>query len=107
MHIIDASGKTDECGNADAVGGHSIVHDVSWIHAELQRWILDNLTAKWDSVVRKPEHLYDMFTGARALRSLITECTVHLLCLYGDTVHLIPVWAICLTTPSILAVVDP
>ena len=59
-------GKTDERGNLNEVGGHDVVHDVSWIHSELQRWILDNLRAKWSGVVRKPEHLYDMFTGYQA-----------------------------------------
>jgi hypothetical protein len=54
VHIVDASGKTDERGNANDLGGHDVVHDVSWIHAELQRWILDNLRAKWSGVVRKP-----------------------------------------------------
>lgn len=29
VHIIDASGKTDERGNANEVGGHEIVHDVA------------------------------------------------------------------------------
>jgi|EP01043_Picozoa_sp_COSAG02_P033496 hypothetical protein len=29
VHIIDASGKTDERGNANEVGGHEIVHDVT------------------------------------------------------------------------------
>jgi len=50
-----------------------VVHDVSWIHAELQRWILDNLRAKWSGVVRKPEHLYDMFTGYQAQHWLTHE----------------------------------
>jgi ribosome-binding ATPase YchF (GTP1/OBG family) len=62
VHIIDASGATDEGGNDSCGVNQSIVHDVNWIHRELQRWILDNLQAKWASVSRKPAHLYDMFT---------------------------------------------
>lgn len=33
VHIIDASGKTDERGNANEVGGHEIVHDVACTHS--------------------------------------------------------------------------
>ena len=72
VHIIDASGKTDENGNASG-GGHDVVHDVAWVHSELQRWILDNLTAKWASVVRKPKHLYDMFSGYQSQAWLVYE----------------------------------
>ena len=48
----------------------------------------------------------DVYLVCALAKALITECTVHVLCLYGDTVHLIQVWAICLTTPSKLSV-DP
>ena len=73
VHIIDGSGKSDEQGVRDEQGGHDIVNDVQWIHAELQRWILDNLRAKWQTVQRKPEHLYDMLTGYQAQRWLTHE----------------------------------
>ena len=73
VHIIDASGKTDERGNANEVGGHEIVHDVAWIHNELQRWIFDNLLEKKAGWKRKPEHLYDMFTGYQAQHWLTHE----------------------------------
>ena len=72
MHIVDASGRTDE-GGKEIEGGHDPVRDVTWIHHELQRWIRDNLKAKWDGVVRKPQHIYDMFTGYQAPSWLVHE----------------------------------
>ena len=78
VHIIDASGKSDEGGNVvesqeQGLGGDGVLHDVAWIHQELQRWILDNIEAKWETIKRKPDHLYDMFTGYQAQKWLVHE----------------------------------
>lgn len=43
------------------------------IHNELQRWIYDNLLEKQAGWKRKPEHLYDMFTGYQAQHWLTHE----------------------------------
>eukprot|EP01052_Picozoa_sp_SAG31_P045407 SAG31_NODE_8278_length_1481_cov_6.668987_1_plen_134_part_10 len=88
VHIIDASGKSDTGGNVlehnysrsgwqqeqPAQGnGDGVLHDVAWIHQELQRWILDNLESKWETIKRKPQHLYDMFTGYQSQKWLVHE----------------------------------
>jgi hypothetical protein len=37
--------------------------DVVWVHWELHRWVYDNIAAAWDKVLRKPDHLFRLFTG--------------------------------------------
>lgn len=45
--------------------------DVGWIQQELHSWIYDNIMDKWDSIVKKPAKLFDMFTGYHASQALI------------------------------------
>ena len=45
--------------------------DVEWIQSELHRWIYDNIMVKWDSIMKKPTKLCDMFTGYHTSQALI------------------------------------
>lgn len=44
---------------------------MEWIQQELHRWIYDNIMDKWDSIMKKPSKLCDMFTGYHATQALI------------------------------------
>jgi len=51
IHVIDASGRTNEKG--EATEGHDPSGDVLWLHQEIQDWIYGNVQGKWDSMVRR------------------------------------------------------
>lgn len=44
---------------------------MEWIQRELHSWIYDNIMDKWDSIIKKPTKLYDMFTGYHTSQVLI------------------------------------
>ncbi|EDO47469.1 predicted protein, partial [Nematostella vectensis] len=69
IHVIDASGETDE--NGKETSDYDPSQDVEWLYEELHRWIADNIMDKWDAICKKPMKLYDMFTGYHASKSLI------------------------------------
>ncbi|XP_035673203.1 uncharacterized GTP-binding protein C428.15-like [Branchiostoma floridae] len=69
IHIIDASGQTDE--NGEETTGYDPTKDVRWLNIEIHRWIYDNIMNKWESIVKRPLKLLDMFTGYHASRSTI------------------------------------
>ena len=59
VHIIDATGNSDESGNIyvdndDEVFGRASdpLHDHRWIKEELHRWVSGNIRSKWHSVSR-------------------------------------------------------
>ena len=82
VHITDASASADANGNlvvaapqagvADGVaaerapGATSMREDVAWVHRELSRWVYDNVADSWDKVLRRPAHLFNLFTGYHA-----------------------------------------
>eukprot|EP00494_Astrolonche_serrata_P029798 UN30065 len=70
-HILDGSGQSDRSGNKGEKGDP--VDDVWWVGEEIHRWIFDNVSSKWFSVLRKPEHLNELFTGYRATKDYIDE----------------------------------
>lgn len=69
IHVIDLSGQTDETGKPTTE--YDLTRDVGWIQQELHSWIYDNIMDKWDSIVKKPAKLFDMFTGYHASQALI------------------------------------
>ncbi|KAJ3111715.1 hypothetical protein HDU96_005435 [Phlyctochytrium bullatum] len=82
VHVVDASGMSDEDGNIlqedDVAGGpnganpsNDPLHDIRWVRLELRNWILGNLLKKWDSVIKRPWRLPDMFSGYQAPRWLV------------------------------------
>ncbi len=57
IHIIDASGKTDEEGRPTE--NHDPLRDVQFLEQEIDAWFLDKLTDKWKKLSRRvsSEHL--------------------------------------------------
>ncbi|MEM0331057.1 MAG: redox-regulated ATPase YchF [Archaeoglobaceae archaeon] len=53
IHVVDASGSTDENGNEIGVGERDPVEDVKFLLNELDMWIFGILKRNWDKVVRK------------------------------------------------------
>ncbi|MCX8172519.1 MAG: redox-regulated ATPase YchF [Archaeoglobaceae archaeon] len=53
IHVVDASGSTDENGNEIGVGERDPVEDVKFLLKELDMWIFGILKRNWDKVVRK------------------------------------------------------
>ncbi len=71
IHILDASGTSDEGGNAlgedfdtGSNGASHPLHDLEWIRKELIEWVYSNVIQKWESIRRKGKtKLSDMFSG--------------------------------------------
>eukprot|EP01079_Euglenida_sp_SAG-EU17-18_P009631 gene9631-252_t len=110
VHVVDASGTTD----AEGVEGEGDpLHDIQWVQHEVHNWIYDNLCAKWDTVLRKPEKLLCMFSGYHAREALVRSALCNAGC--GDlttanvaswdrlTVHRIVAHFIQLRLPVMLA----
>ncbi|XP_077999773.1 uncharacterized protein LOC144452545 [Glandiceps talaboti] len=69
IHIIDISGQTNEKG--EPVDDYDPALDVKWLNEEIHRWIYDNVMNKWESIVKRPNKILDMFTGYHANKSVI------------------------------------
>jgi hypothetical protein len=41
------------------------------VREELHRWIFTNVAAKWPSIARRPEKIFNMFTGYHAKPTLV------------------------------------
>lgn len=53
IHVVDASGSTDENGNEIGIGERDPVEDAKFLLHELDMWIFGILKRNWDKVVRK------------------------------------------------------
>ncbi|KAJ3247916.1 hypothetical protein HDU78_002669 [Chytriomyces hyalinus] len=76
IHVIDASGLSDENGNilpADTPNPQDPLHDIHWVRQELFHWIFSNIARKWDSIVKRPQRLPLMFSGYRAPQWLVAQ----------------------------------
>lgn len=101
MHVVDASGTTDQEGNlvtgAGGGGADDAKHmsdpltEIMWVREEIHRWIFDNLKAKWASLVRRPEKLASMFSGYHATPQA-SEKTLAVLGLTPVTMDKIRAW---------------
>lgn len=69
IHIIDVSGTTNEKG--EETTDYDPASDVHWLKQELHQWIFQNVWSRWDSIVKRPKKLIDMFTGYHANRAVI------------------------------------
>ena len=71
IHVVDASGMTDQGGHAtfeaDALSateaGGAAAAEVEWVHREIHLWVFKNLQAKLSTWRKRPEKLVGMFTG--------------------------------------------
>jgi len=86
LHVVDASGGTDEEGEPVGIGEHDPVEDLEFIAEEMDLWLASIVDRNWESVERASrspdfdidEALTEMLTGigateldvARALREL-------------------------------------
>ena len=59
IHIIDASGGTDEEGNPCEIGSHDPLDDVNFLKHEVTMWVYSILERNWPRLIRKvmSEHL--------------------------------------------------
>lgn len=55
IHVVDASGSTDEEGNPVEPGSRDPALDVEFLEEELDLWMLGILEDKWDSLKRRVE----------------------------------------------------
>jgi len=53
IHVVDASGSTDEEGNEIGVGEHDPVKDVEFLYKELDMWLYGILKRNWDKIARR------------------------------------------------------
>ncbi len=53
IHVVDASGSTDEEGNEIGIGEHDPVKDVEFLYKELDMWLYGILKRNWDKIARR------------------------------------------------------
>jgi len=86
LHVVDASGGTDEEGEPVEVGEHDPVEDLRFVEEEMDLWLASIVDRNWESIERASrspdfdidEELADLLTGvgateldvARTLRDL-------------------------------------
>ncbi len=71
LHVVDASGATDEAGEPVEPGSHDPVEDVDFVETEMDLWLADIVDRNWESVERRSrspdfdidDALSDMLTG--------------------------------------------
>jgi len=53
LHVVDASGSTDEEGRPVAAGSHDVLSDVGFLEREYEMWLSDVVKRNWEKVTRK------------------------------------------------------
>lgn len=53
LHVVDASGSTDEEGRTVPPHSHDPVQDVAWLQEEIVLWVRNILQKDWDAMMRK------------------------------------------------------
>jgi len=53
IHVVDASGSTDEEGRPCEAGSHDPLEDVEFLQHEITMWLFGILKKNWDRLVRK------------------------------------------------------
>jgi len=74
LHVVDASGGTNEEGEPVEVGEHDPVEDLDFIETEMDRWLASIIERNWESVERQSrspdfdidDALGEMLTGVGA-----------------------------------------
>jgi len=56
IHVVDASGGTDEEGNLVAPKSHDPYHDVRFLEEEIELWFLNIFKRSWDKIARKVQY---------------------------------------------------
>ncbi|WP_302080920.1 redox-regulated ATPase YchF [Salinibaculum rarum] len=74
LHVVDASGGTNEEGEPVEVGSHDPVEDLDFIEEEMDHWLASIVERNWESIVRQSrspdfdidDSLTEMLTGVGA-----------------------------------------
>ena len=82
IHVVDASGGTNEEGEPVEIGTHDPLDEVDFIETELDRWLAGIVDRNWETVERRsrsPEFdletaLTDVLSGLGAGEADITAC---------------------------------
>ncbi len=53
IHVVDAAGTTDICGQPVSAGTHDPTEDVKFVKDEFDLWFADILSRDWDKIVRE------------------------------------------------------
>ena len=53
IHVVDASGSTDEEGNEIGLGERNPVEDVRFLYHEIDMWLFSILKRNWDKIIRR------------------------------------------------------
>ncbi len=53
IHVVDASGSTDEEGNEIGLGERNPVEDVKFLYHEIDMWLFGILKRNWDKIIRR------------------------------------------------------
>ncbi|MFB6490217.1 MAG: redox-regulated ATPase YchF [Thermoproteus sp. AZ2] len=67
LHIVDASGSTDEEGRIVKPGSHDPLRDVEFLERELDMWLTSIIRRDWDKAIRFSEY------GKRSLAEVLME----------------------------------
>ena len=70
IHIVDASGSTDEEGTPCAVGSYDPLKDVEFLEKEITFWLFGIIKKSWDRLARQSE-----LEGKKIERMLETQLT--------------------------------
>ena len=62
IHVVDASGSTDEEGRPVKPGSHDPVKDIEFVEREYELWMLSIIKKDWDRLIRMPK-LEDVLDG--------------------------------------------
>lgn len=53
IHVVDASGSTDEEGNEIGVGERNPIEDVNFLYHEIEMWLYGILKRNWEKIIRR------------------------------------------------------
>ncbi|EGD77538.1 hypothetical protein PTSG_12765 [Salpingoeca rosetta] len=73
IHVVDASGMSDENGVIDAQCSRDPADDVQWVQEEIHRWIFNNVRAKWNKCLRGLDHFVNMFSGYQSRPGMVID----------------------------------
>ncbi|MEM0057015.1 MAG: GTPase, partial [Candidatus Geothermarchaeota archaeon] len=91
IHVVDASGSTNEDGEPIPPGTHDPVKDVELIHNELIRWIYGIIIKDWSDIVKRisirrsdpTETLFNKLSGLKFSKFLIATAYDKIRAEYG------------------------
>lgn len=53
IHVVDAAGTTDICGQPVPAGTHDPIEDVNFVRDEFDLWFADILSRDWEKIIRE------------------------------------------------------